>query len=245
MIAYPDLGKLGRLGNHLFQIAATVGAALDHGDIYGFPRWQYEGAFPISGLGCFYDLLPAGPVYREKRFAYDQIPYEPNLRLYGFFQSERYFKRHADFIRKLLTPPGVPTRDGYDGVASLQVRRGDYFNFPDHHPILPMGYYRSAQDYLRTKGVKKFLVMSDDLAWCRDHFTASDEQVILPLDPIDQFRLTLACEHHIMANSTFSWWTAWLDPNPEKVVIAPKLWFGPGYAHYGTEDLYAKGWVVL
>jgi hypothetical protein len=243
MISYPDLGKLGRLGNHLFQIAATIGVALDNGDEWGFPRWVHENRFPMAGR--FHDSIPGGPVYKETRFAYDPIPYRPDLRLHGYFQSERYFGRHAETVRRHLTPHGVPPRDSFRGIASVQVRRGDYLSFPQHHPVLPMDYYTEAIARLRAEGTRRFLVFSDDLGWCRANFCGEGVEVIGPMDPLDQFATTIACDHHIMANSTFSWWSAWLDPSPHKRVIAPRRWFGPGYAHYQTSDLYPAGWSVI
>lgn len=62
---------------------------------------------------------------------------------------------------------------------------------------------------------------------------------------IKQLAWTIACEHHVMANSTFSWWGAWLNPNPDKVVIAPREWFGPAYANYDTRDLLPEEWTTL
>lgn len=243
MIVYPELGKHGRLGNHLFQMAATIGVALDHGDTWGFPIWPHETDFPIGG--CFHDKIPEGPEYEERRFSFDPIPYQPELRLRGFFQSEKYFEKHAETIREFFTPKGMPPRADYSGIASLQVRRGDYLKCPERHPVLSMEYYRDAMGFMRGKGVKRFLVFSDDIAWCRRAFSEPGVEVIPPMTPMDQFRVSLACHHHIMANSTFSWWTAWLDPNPAKIVIAPEGWFGPDLAHYETGDLYAPGWVIL
>jgi hypothetical protein len=243
MISYPELGKIGRLGNHLFQMAATIGVALDHGDSWGFPRWEHEREFPISG--CFHASVPEGPEYREKRFAYDPIPYQPGLRLHGYFQSEKYFERHSEVVRKLFTPRGVPPKSDFGHVASLQVRRGDYLPIQDRHPILSMDYYEKAMEVLQAQGIKKFIVLSDDLEWCRVNFTQPGVAVVPPMDPIAQFKLTLACRHHVMANSTFSWWTAWLDPDPGKIVIAPRQWFGPTHACFKTTDLYARNWWVM
>jgi len=225
-------------------MAAAIGLAESNGDTFGFPRWKYESVFPIQG--CFCDNLPSGPEYRELRYSYDPIPYQPSLRLSGFFQSEIYFKDHKGLVRELFTPFGVPKRDQYAKIASLHIRRGDYLLLPDKHPILPMSYYDEAVEYLRSNyDVKKFLVFSDDLPWCRDRFMRDPFEVIPDTPPVKQLALTIACEHHIMANSTFSWWGAWLDPNPDKIVIAPKIWFGPGYAHYDTKDLLPPEWIVM
>lgn len=242
MISYPELGKLGRLGNHLFQIAATMGLALDHGEEYGFPRWQYEKEFSLQG--CFHEILPAGPEYKEPRFRYDPIPYKPGLRLHGFFQSEKYFRVHSEEVRKALTPLArvAPLR----GVASLHVRRGDYLQLPDKHPVLPFSWHQVAMGLLRAHGVRDFLVFSDDLEWCRAQKWAPGVRVIGDMGPIEQLALTIACEHHILANSTFSWWGAWLDRKPGKMVVAPSDWFGPKVREeFDTADLFPSGWMVV
>ena len=224
-------------------MAATIGLALDHEEEYGFPRWAHERFFPLTG--CFKDVIPEGPRYKELRFCYDPIPYQPNLGLSGFFQSEKYFSRQASKIRSLLTPFGVPDRSEFIATASLHVRRGDYQLLPDKHPLVPIEYYEMATDSLLAKGVKRIIVFSDDLEWCRKTFLGSPYEVIPDMPGIKQLAWTIACEHHVMANSTFSWWGAWLNPNPDKVVIAPREWFGPAYANYDTRDLLPEEWTTL
>lgn len=243
MITFPALGRYGRLGNQLFQMAATIGAAIDAGDEYGFPRWEHEGRFPVSG--CFLDALPEGSPYQEPHFSHDPIPKMKSLRLHGYFQSEKYFARHASLIRKLLSPSVVvPERPD---AVSVHVRRGDYMLLPTHHPILPMSYFLSAAEALERQGARRFLVFSDDLPWCREQavFSRPPFEIIPDMGPLEQLALTISCTHHIMANSTFSWWAAWLDPKPGKIIVAPRLWFGPGYAHFDTKDLIPDGWLVL
>lgn len=243
MLCYPELGRLGRLGNHLFQIAATVGAAKLIGEPFAFPRWAYEKDFHLEG--CFFDQLPPGTAYREPRYQYDPIPKDRHLHLYGFFQSERYFAHQAEFLRNALTPRTKALR--MPGTASLHVRRGDYLQLPDKHPILGMDYYERAIEYLRTnKGTEKFLVFSDDLAWCRAQKWPSGVEVIKDSSPIHQLSQTIGCEDHILANSTFSWWGAWLNPNTGKKIVAPRRWYGEKYqSEFNTQDLFPPDWVLL
>lgn len=244
MITFPRLGTIGRLGNHLFQIAAAMGLALDNGDTFGFPRWEYEKAFNLSG--CFYDSIPITQLYREPRFAFDAIPYESDLSIEGFFQSEKYFARHADVIRLSLSPRAWSQAAGFSGMASLHVRRGDYLLLSEKHPVVPMSHYLKAMEVLREHGTNRFLVFSDDLPWCRAQAWPADVEIIPDMDTLEQFSLTMNCEHHILANSTFSWWTAWLDPKPGKMVIAPAAWFGKAYqAEFPTADLFPPEWITL
>jgi hypothetical protein len=244
VITFPELGNLGRIGNQLFQIAATIGLARDHDDHYGFPRWPYEGEFGLSD--CFYDSLPDGPLYQEPNFHYDQIPYTPNLRLRGFFQSERYFASHADYVRSALTPLRALETPAMPGTASVQVRRGDYVYLQPKHPLVPMSFYEKAIELLRSHGTRNFLVFSDDLDWCRSQTWPADVAVIPNLGVREQFTMTMACEHHILANLSFSWWTAWLDRKPDKIVIAPQAWFGEDFRdEFSIRDLLPAEWIVL
>jgi glycosyl transferase family 11 len=99
---------------------------------------------------------------------------------------------------------------------------------------------------MRGLGIHRFLVFSDDLEWCRSQEWGPGARIIEPLGPIEQLAQTIACEHHVMANSTFSWWGAWLNPDPGKVVVAPSMWFGKKYQEeFDTRDLFPEGWVVV
>lgn len=246
VITFPELGQWGRLGNQLFQMAATMALAMEHREVYGFPRWDYEGRFGVAG--CFYDRPPRnGAECRERRFAWDPIPYKPETRLYGYFQSEKYFGEFAPLIRRLLTPRVEITRAKYLGVASVHVRRGDYLDKPDCHPPQQVDYYERAEAVCRRKGITEFLVFGDDRAWCRDHLAGRKGwRMSEPGDEVAHLAEMAACEAHVVANSSFSWWGAWLDPRDEKFVVAPKAWFGPTLAPtHPTSDLIPPRWRVL
>lgn len=241
MITFPELGAWGRLGNQLFEMAATIGCALEHREPYGFPRWAYEDQFGIRG--CFYNTLPEGPAYREAHFYYTPIPHREGLRLYGFFQTERYFGKFAPRIRQLLTPRFTISRSTYLGVASIHVRRGDYLTKPDFHRVLPVEYYDRAAQALRPYGVGEFLVFSDDPGWCEEHLVRGRRgwRLAPQTNEVQHLAEMSACQFHIIANSAFSWWAAWLDPRTTKVVIAPTPWFGPAAPH-NTRDLVPAAW---
>jgi hypothetical protein len=111
----------------------------------------------------------------------------------------------------------------FRGVCGIHVRRGDYLKFPDIHPTQPIEYYNQAMELIPAK---KFLIFSDDVSWCRqnfkgDRFTVTDEASM----EVD-FRMMTACNYFIIANSSFSWWAAWLSEHEDKVVVSPKKWFG-------------------
>ncbi len=241
MITFPELGNYGRLGNQLFQMAATIALGMSNGEGYGFPRWPYEGRFGISG--CFYDELPDGPRHDEPTFAWSPIVHKQNLRLYGYFQSERYFGKFAPIIRRLLTPRLTISRMPYLGTASVHVRRGDYLEKPDYHPPLSTLYYDRAAMALKARGIYEFIVFSDDPDWCEDNLVSGRRgwRLADPGDEVQHLAEMAACEAHVIANSSFSWWGAWLNPNLLKTVIAPREWFGPACPHR-TADLLPAAW---
>jgi hypothetical protein len=246
MIAFPELGKWGRLGNQLFQMAATISLAMENGESYGFPRWAYEEKFAISN--CFHDQLPEGPEYRETRFAWDPISHQPGLRLYGFFQSQQYFGKFAPLIRRLLSPRITLSRTKYLGIASVHVRRGDYLDKPDCHPPLSVAYYDKAEEILRRSGISEFIVFSDDPMWCRRTLLPDRRgwRMAKHGNEIAHLAEMSACEAHIIANSSFSWWGAWLNPSALKRVIAPKKWFGPTLdPTHPTRDLIPPTWTRI
>jgi hypothetical protein len=247
MISFPELGNMGRLGNQLFQMAAAISLALEHNEGWVFPPWEHEEEFPALDDHHFREDLPPGPEYKEPTFSYRPIPYEPGLRLTGFFQSEKYFRRRAHAVRHYLTPAGL----GHvviEGCASIHVRRTDYIGKEAYHRPLGLDYYEKAIRYLRDYGVDQFFVFSDDPEWCLEHFPqqlGGGTLVYMPKDPpVDDLVRMARLEHHIIANSSYSWWAAWFCPNPNKVVIAPKFWFGPE-GPKDDQDICPGGWVRL
>lgn len=237
MISFKNLGEMGRLGNQLFQISATIALALRNEDKYIFPTWPEENDFNLHN--CFSSNIDNSNEYREKSFNYSPIEYQPNLDLVGFFQSEKYFQDYKDIIMRTLTP-----RIGFGiryNTTAVHVRRGDYLKFSDSHVNLDMSYYLEA---MRTIDSKKYLIFSDDIAWCKANFGGSNITFIENNPPAVDLAIMLGCEHNIIANSSFSWWGAYLNKNPSKIVIAPKNWFGPKLSH-NTKDLLPEEWIKI
>jgi hypothetical protein len=236
-ITFSQLGNQGRCGNALFQIAAVVALALRNNDKYIFPPWQYQNDFGLHG--CFTGPIASTELWTEPHFYYEPIQYKPNMDVSGYLQSEKYFADQQDIIRQLLTPKmGFGIRWGY---TSIHIRRGDYLHLTKEFAQQDMGYYRAAMEAINSK---HYLVFSDDLLWCRanfkgDNITFSDGRSV-----IEDLALMAACEHQIIANSSFSWWAAWLNANPTKTVIAPKRWFGPVLPH-DTKDLLPTEWITI
>jgi len=197
--------------------------------------------------------------FNENGFHYNEIPnIDGDLYLNGYFQSEKYFKDYSDEIRKLFSYPDelissakekMVDRYGiyetFGNSCSIHVRRGDYINSPNHHPVQNMNYYMKAIKQMPKDSI--FLIFSDDISWCKANFPDVPEKFIFVEGNTDYEDLLLMslCKNNITCNSTFSWWAAWLNNNPEKKVIIPSVWFGPAYANYNTEDLYCENWIKI
>jgi len=237
MISYKNLGEMGRLGNQLFQIATTVALALRNNDKYVFPIWPEEKNFNLHN--CFSSEINSNAEYREKDFRYIPIEYKQNLDLVGFFQSEKYFEDYKDMILRTLTP-----KVGYgmfSNTTSIHVRRGDYVNLSDHYVQLDADYYRKAMNMIKSE---VYFMFSDDIAWCKSNFKDQNIVFIENNSPATDLAIMLGCEHNIIANSSFSWWGAYLNKNPSKIVVAPAEWFGPKLPH-DTKDLLPEEWIKI
>jgi hypothetical protein len=196
-------------------------------------------------------------VYNERYFHFDPAIHElkPPVYLSGYWQTERYFRDMAEVLRRDFTP--VEPLDSQNALidvkiaavnaVSVHVRRGDYVTNKKFQ-ICSLDYYRRAAAFICERvDAPHFFVFSDDPEWTTKH---------LRLDPaithvtanssahgFRDLRLMARCGHHIIANSSFSWWGAWLNPSPDKIVVAPKRWFNE--AQYDTRDLLPKGWIRM
>lgn len=182
------------------------------------------------------------------------------VHLYGYWQSEKYFTHYTDQIRRDFTFPSLPEGAAKNyatrimacpDAISVHIRRGDYVSNPQalaFHGLLGPVYYRSALERIRDEvGSTIVFLFSDDPQWGRDNFDPCGhvlEVVDLKLSesPQHDMHLMTLCRHHVIANSSFSWWGAWLG-SPDGITIAPKRWF----ADVGTngDDIYPQGWIRL
>jgi hypothetical protein len=205
-------------------------------------------------------------VYQEPHFHFDPkfFDLEPPIVLHGYFQSERYFTSVAEELRRHFQPasPLVPEAvriaemiDRAPASVSVHVRRGDYVSdalTARVHGALGRDYYRRALDIimaLRGSDVTVFLFSDEpDAAAAMVDFPAG-RLVVVPGDrgrPWDDMTLMARCRHHVTANSSFSWWGAWLDPKPDKMVIAPRAWFSPDELRTkNTCDLCPAQWILI
>lgn len=224
---------LGLFGNQMFQIAATIGYAKKHGISYRLPKWFTDG-FDLSEIfkGPFgtVDQIETEE-YRYYDMYYTEIPKsEGNLRLDGYFQNEKYFKGAEVEIFEIFRPKIESNFREWNvsgDVCSLHVRRGDYLKYPLIHTNLSKNYYEAAIEIMKSNGFSTFLIFSDDIEWCKQNFIGGEFIFSENRTNYQDLVLMSSCDSHIIANSSFSWWGAWLGKNPDKIVVAPDTWFGP------------------
>ena len=178
--------------------------------------------------------------------------------LSGYWQSEKYFDNVESQIRADFTfkPPlkmlnaELASKIGQMNAVSLHVRRGDYANNPKTtamHGLCPMDYYLSAIRYIAERVESPyFYIFSDDIDWVKDNLNINFPCEYIGhnhgAESYNDMRLMSLCKHHIIANSSFSWWGAWLNPNAEKIVVSPKRWFS---IEKNALDLIPQSWVRL
>ena len=173
--------------------------------------------------------------------------------LNGYWQSFRYFHEIWPVIRAELQPKAdlnepnsrwLETIRGRSNAICVHVRRADYLK--TSFGLCSPAYYKNAAAVMRERAGAgaTFFVFSDDLPWCRDHLPISGAVFIEGNgdDPVSELRLMAACRHHIIANSTFSWWAAWLGHHEQQVVIAPEPWIST-VSH--CPDLIPGNWTKL
>jgi hypothetical protein len=223
-------------------------------------------AAPRSGLGGLVDRLrprrgSSIPRIEEKSFRFDPevFAHRGPAHLSGYWQSERWFVDHATTIRDdfRLARPMAPERAEIlarlhaTASVSVHVRRGDYVSNPAanaFHGTCAPDWYAAAIERIGERIVEPtFFVFSDDPAWVRENLAMPAGTVFVDPRPdgrdAEDLHLMAAARGHVIANSTFSWWAAWLDPRPDKPVIAPARWFAdPGH---DTRDLIPADWQRL
>lgn len=201
-------------------------------------------------------------VFREKTMAYDPKMESIALPVYldGYWQSERYFVFNRDVIRndfQLTSQPDesngeVLTRIKAVNAVSLHVRRSDYVTDSKTSKVLglcSLDYYRNAVSYIsEIVDRPHFFVFSDDHSWVQENLGFVTPRTIVTVNSsqngVFDMMLMQCCKHHIIANSSFSWWGAWLNSAHGKIVIAPKKWFVDDM-QLQTNDLIPSSWIRL
>lgn len=285
MLAFNQIGNLGRLGNQMFEYAALRGIAARHNYDWCIPPFYRKGIENYSLGECFkldsvqeenLQYIENIQYVGERFFHFDEELFEQcpdNVSLHGFFQSEKYFQNVSDIIRKDFTflneylEPCAKMMEQYAGQEPimLHVRRGDanltdprgfkwsYTQCSDQHPTQPIEYYKKALENFDDQ--QPVIIFSDSPEWCKEQKFFDDDRFMLS-EPQDKYGdgsylpyvdlcLMSLCSHAIIANSSLSWWGAWLIKNENKKVIGPKMWFGPAYADKNLDDLMPDNWMRI
>jgi len=204
------------------------------------------------------------PRYRftpERHFHFDEsvLRLPDQACLFGYWVSEKYFKDIEGIIRTEFTVKNAPEGRNRELIermqsgnsVSLHVRRGDYVRDPNVnriHGACGIDYYSAAIALIGERvDSPQYFVFSDDIEWVRENLPVPEPVEFVNHNrgtkSYEDLRLMSNCRHNIIANSSFSWWGAWLNPNPDKVVIAPERWFND--APHDTKDVVPESWEKL
>lgn len=269
MIGFNALGRMGRLANQMFQYASLKGIARNVGVDFCIPYYKEavddgignmlrSELFDSFDLNVSVGLLNNGhaPVVQERFFHFDEELFSmcpDHVSLQGYFQTEKYFKHIEDEIREdfifndSILGPCKEMISGVENPISLHVRRTDYVSNSVNHPPCTLEYYDAALKHFEED--RNVIVFSDDPSWCQQQELFSDDRFMISENTDNRIDLCLMslCDDFIIANSSFSWWGAWLSRNKNKKVIAPSQWFGKtGYTKdHNTKDLIPHGWIRI
>ena len=258
----------GGLGNQLFQIFATIAYSLEHKIDFLFEystnlgkRQTYWHTFLLSIIDHTVSNI-AGTTLREQGghgFVKLQEPLpNENIMLNGYFQSYLFFDNHSKTILKMLNVEKQQICKIQQNSISLHFRRGDYKNLQDCHPIMGMDYYANALNYILL--ADETLIRPVVYYFCEEEDLESVEKDVGILknefrDKIvferhleetdwEEMLAMSCCKHNIIANSSFSWWGAYLNPDPDKIVCYPAVWFGPLICE-NTEAMFPPNWIKI
>ena len=253
---------MGCLGNLMFQVSAVVAlsrrqpnpvdvavSSIDHYiPLGGHPNVNVYADNIFRKVNIVDESLAFQKIYREPPGQYQPLPFEDGVIYEGYFQSEKYFLDSSDYISELFYPSDDVedyidekySHIEFSEATSLHVRRGDYVDL-EYHPLCSLEYYNSALDILGDS-FGQLMIFSDDIQWCKDNIKGGKEIYYIEgeKDYVDLYMMA-RCRNNIIANSSFSWWGAWLGGGR---TIAPRSWFNPRLAA-DWSSRYSEGWMVI
>ena len=258
------LGKMGQLGNQMFQYAAAMGVARGLETDVTIP--QHDDAV-VDSLGntlrielfdCF-KIKPnnigyvQGVNWQERDFHFQhgvfKLKKDKDYCLIGFFQTEKYFRKVKKKVRNefkfldYIVEDCKPVVQIFDNPVALHIRRGDFLINSGNHHNLSMEYYEQALKEFDDD--RQVVIFSDDPEWCSEQPLFDDDRFLVSdaTGPYHDLYLMTQCSDFIIATSTFSWWGAWLADRG--TVVCPNKWFGPNNADKDMRDLYPEHWKVI
>ena len=273
MITNVNIGYNGRFGNQLFQFASTIGIGNKLGFDVVFPfknisiginqktadnksfiaKLDIVDCFNIKDK-YFSDNIIIKENKNEKFFHFDEEMFKINdfTNINGYFQSEKYFQHCKDLIIDVLSikkdfleiAEHLLPKTNKELVA-IHVRRSDYLSLSHYHYLNGLDYINSAINIFKDKNKYHYVICSDDTIWCKNIWGNDDNFTIMDTkSPFIDFTLMTLCKHHIISNSSFSWWSSYLSKSKDKIIVAPKNWFAPNSNNI-TNDLYTKSMIII
>jgi len=248
MLTFKELGRYGRLGNQMFQIAGTIGLATAHGYKFGFPEWmnwdhriRFGSMENIDIQSYFKNRLPLinGNDYKDFHVQWGWHNFHTlpdNLNIIGHLQSEKYFAHCKPMIRHYFEMNNLTDQQMPDNAIAIHVRRGDYDD--NYHPTLKSDYYEKALKHMPNAPV---FVFSDSPDEARQ-MLGSEFTYIKGNHYMVDLQLMTRCRNFILSNSTLCWWGWWLAERGKCVI--PLNWFGEVAGIKGT-DLYTDEQIVI
>lgn len=265
-LTFARIGQHGRLGNQLFQISATIGIADSNNLTWGFPEsisttsagrlFNLQGNSSLKVLRCLEYLEENENTYN---ISLPMIPANSLLSLHGYFQSWQYFEQSAHSLRDFLQlDPKLITSVKKEvpqvmlpNSVTLHVRRGDYEKLPRQYQLLDKSYYIGALSAI--EDIDVVIIVSDDVVWCKEHLIPSIKHNVIippPGDELFDFVLLHLGKHIVIANSTYSWWAAFLKVIYGRnfgVTVAPSKMFKSGgvLSHLNRPSFFHPSWHIV
>lgn len=261
----------GRLGNQLFQYAFGRKLSQHHNTNLKIDNRFYLSKLhhfnvsenlatkiELSSIKCQEKIASSEIIYFEEPYHHfypDFLNIQNNTYLEGYWQSEKYFRdiRHIILDDFSLRDPLSPSAQSYAALIQkhnsicVHIRRGDYVNVNQDELFLPMPldyYERAFQALSSIVDVPHLFFFSDDPEWVKENLKLNAPSTLVIGNPdYEDLALMSLCKHFIIANSTFSWWGAWLSQSPHKQVYAPKQWFNN--SQNDTSDLIPTAWIKI
>ena len=271
---------MGGLGNQLFQIFTIISYSFTNKIAFKIKTTKFDQVSPLDNVSkrptywnsflknlslfTFNENINL-PIWREPDFIYNQIPYyQQDFKIWGYFQSYKYFESQYDKIIKLirLEKQQQEIREKYNKyfnkkVISMHFRIGDYIMRPEFHPVLNISYYIAALKYLSEReNIEEYDILyfgeeRDDVK-IKENIQSIQEEfpklnfIQCPYEIVDweQMLMMSNCQYNIIANSSFSWWGAYFNSNVERKVCYPSVWFGLAMAN-NLKDLFPEKWIKI
>ena len=256
---------VGGMGNQLFQIFAAISYALTYSQPFGFfsntgSRSTYWDTC-LRNLVTYINLKPVPCiVFTENMISVKRPPLYSNICMTGYYQSEKFFKEHYEAICGII---GIEeernsiaykySRD-YSKYVSMHFRLGDYLQLPDYYIILDFEYYRKSLEEILSRDSEIYTVLyfceeSEEIEIIQQLSNAFpsilfERETKTDVDWEQLFIMSL-CKHNIIANSTFSWWAAYFNKNPSKIVCAPERWYASKLEHISIDELVPNEWIRI